>query len=107
MRKPDHVTPEKGVNVPFPDEAWAKSYPILCEWISHDYWDDGKPREVATLVLKSEEGRVLAALNDKEGKASLYVTGDSLREALKAMEKALSLSAPDWRKWNVGKGKKP
>jgi len=93
-------------NVPFPDANWNKACPLVTEHLSHEYWDDGKPRSPSTLTVRCESGRINMALNDREAKSSLYVTADDVTAALKALEKALSSPGADWRKWSGGGGKK-
>ncbi len=83
----------------WPDESWIEKYPILCEWLGDTTWDDGKPREPSQLGLKCEDGRIVLSVNDKEMKQSLYRSGESVDEALGAIEKALIDPGADWRPW--------
>jgi len=103
MRRPEEV-PTTQPPGKMPDESWVKAYPILSEQLGDDRWDDGTPREVSTLGLKVEDGRIVASLNDKECKRSLYRSGETVKGALVALEKALSDPGADWRPWS-GKGK--
>lgn len=104
MRRPDEV-PSTQPRGKWPDEGWAKKYPLLCEHIGDDSWEDGTPREASTLGVKGEDGRVVVSLNDREAKRSLYRSGESVQEALLALEKALGGTGADWRSWNGGRGK--
>ena len=104
MRREASVTPEG--NVPFPDDRIRKDCPLLASHLADEYWDDGKPRDPSTLTIKVQDGRINLALNDREEKASLYVMGDTIAEATKALEKQLGLSNADWRAWTGQKKKK-
>lgn len=89
---------------PVAEDALGVKCPLLVQHLSDVLWDDGKPRTPSTLTIFVEDGRVKLALNDREASASLYVAGDSLKQALGSLEKALSgPGRPDWRAW---KGKR-
>jgi hypothetical protein len=90
----------------FPDEAWLKKLPTICEYLADDAWDDGSPRELSTVSIKCVEGRVVAVLNDPEERRSLYVSGESVMKAMESLERALGSPQADWRRWQ-GSGKKP
>lgn len=86
------------------EDALGVKCPLLVQHLSDVLWDDGKPRTPSTLTVFVEDGRVKLALNDREASASLYVAGDSLKQALGSLEKALGgPGRPDWRAW---KGKR-
>lgn len=104
MKKPEENSKpvEHGM---FPDERWVKKYPATCAYMADLTWDDGSPRDVATLTLRVEDGRLVLCLNDKEMQQTLYRSGGTIEEGLAALEKALTLGPADWRSWG-GKGKK-
>jgi len=104
IRRSQPLTP--GGNVPFADQAWLKSCPLLCSYLADEFWDDGQSRQPSTLTIKQEDGRLNMALNDRDEGASLYVTADDVSRGLKALEKALESSNPDWRRWSGGGKKK-
>jgi len=56
-----------------------------------------KGREPATLIVCAEEGQVKMCLSDRETNRVLWRSGDTVLEALEAMEKALEHGAKDWR----------
>lgn len=102
MKKPEKSVKGRS-SKSWPDGAWLDMYPCLVEHISDETWEDGSPREVSTLVIRGQDGRVLGALNDRETKCSLYRSGDTVGEVLEALEKVLEDGIGDWRSWS-GKG---
>ncbi len=105
MKRPEANVPngEPGI---MPDSKWAERYPLVSAHMSDDRWEDGKDREVSTLVFKVEDGHMVAALNDREARSSLYRAGETAEKALAALEKALGGPGADWRPWGGSKRKK-
>lgn len=101
MKRPDEQ-PSTAAPGKWPDEGWAKKYPALCEFLGDDRWDDGTPREVATLGLKTEDMRIVASLNDHSSARSLYRSGETVEGALRALDKACVDPGADWRAWKGG-----
>jgi len=104
MKRPEPVVAngEPGV---FPDPKFAERYPLLAAHMADDRWEDGKDREVSTLTYKVEDGHLVAALNDREGRQSLYRSSETMEGGCKALEKVLGSPGADWRPWS-GAGKK-
>lgn len=102
MKKPTRPAKPEVIDQ-WPDGRWLDRFPLLCEHISDATWEDGSPREVSTLVIRGQDSMVMVAVNDREAKQSLYRSGNSVEEALTALEAALEGTAPDWRPWS-GKG---
>lgn len=91
-------------------EAWgddlAHEFPLLREYLCTTRWDDGKPRQTATLLLVTEMGAWKACLNDRACSRSLWVTAESYQGVLRAVEDALGSATPGWRpvqKWTPRK----
>lgn len=107
MKKP--VTASKGGKGPkqgaCPDEAMAKRWPTIVEFLTVHTYDDGSPRERSALSLFIEDGTVKAAMNDKDLQQSLYVAAESLEAVLDGLERHLATGKGDWRAWKRGKGK--
>lgn len=106
MKRPEAPTRTKrevGLNA---DEASTKKYPYIVEFLSATKWDDGGARTPGTLTLFIEDGIWKACLNDRDGEASLYVTGATMGDCLSSIEKrASNPQGADWRAWK-GKRKK-
>ena len=104
MKRPNEI-PTTRPEGTWPDEKWIETYPTICEHLGDATWDDGKPRTPSTISLSCQEGRIVVALNDKEMHKSLYRSGESVEEALRAIEKALVDPGADWRAWYGNKKK--
>jgi len=101
MKRPEASVREEGAAMP--DEKWVKAYPTISEYLVTAAWEDGASREPSTLVIKVQNGVILAAVNDVALKRSLYCSGDTVDMALRSMEKALQSPTADWRKWGSKK----
>jgi hypothetical protein len=88
--------PDKGVHLALDAKA-LEVYPALWEYMSEASWGEGKPRELATLLLFLDGGRLKAMLNDRDSGRVAFVTGCSLEEVLEALEGGLVSSSLDWR----------
>jgi len=104
MKKPETIA--KATQGGFPDAAFAKTHPTIAEYLSDDQWEDGTPRELSTLQIKTQDGLVLAVLQDHALSRGLYVVGETVTAALKALEKHASEPTADWRTWKAFRGKK-
>lgn len=81
-------------------------FPLLSEYLCCTSWDDGKPRQVATLLIVTECGAWKACLNDRAQARSLWVSAEGFDSLLWAVETALGSPAPGWRPakvWSKGK----
>lgn len=106
MKKPD-VTPRAAAAAgAFADPKWQERYPLVWEHLAHTEWEDGGARETSTVVIRIEDGRFNMALNDREQKASAYVTADTIADGMAALEKGLKAGTTDWRPWKGGKKRK-
>lgn len=105
VKRPDasKLSPAQA-NAP-PTDQFAVTAPGLMEYLTHDKYEDGTPRERSALSVFIEDGWYKLALNDKDLRRSLYVTAESLIEALKALERHLLADTGDWRSWSGGKKK--
>jgi len=106
MKKALQAHPKQAERGEWPDEAFKKKYPALCEYMSDDKWEDGSPRKVSSVSLKFQDGLVLATLNDQDGNRGLYRAAPSVHEALTALDKAAIDPGADWRAWNGNTKKK-
>lgn len=90
------------------DAAFVERFPVLYEYLTRDKYEDGKPRQTATISLMIEDGAAKGCLNDRDCSRSVWVTSDSPQSILSALEAALSADVePDWRYYQGwGKGKK-
>jgi len=105
MKRPDVPVNGQSTPISVSDPKFAAAYPMLTEHLADTTWDDGSTRVPSTITLFLEDGLVKLALNDRDSERSLYRSGETLQEALRAIEKALSSSGADWRAWK-GRRKK-
>ena len=88
------------------DAAFRARYPALYEWLSLDQYDDGQPRETATLLVFLDDGAFKVCLNDRDQGRSLWATGGSFDASLQALEAFLATGEGDWRSSGQGRQKK-
>lgn len=79
------------------DREWLSSWPALHEYLALSTSEDGSPRRTSTLTLFSDGGTWKCYLNEREYGASLCASGDSIGEAIGALEVMLEGSNPPWR----------
>lgn len=89
-----------------PDDFWSQCFPNLCQYLTHDSWDDGSAREVSTITIKVEDGRVVCSLSDHDARRSLWKSGLKVEEVLEALEASCVDPRADWRPWKAVPGKK-
>lgn len=100
MKKPE-VKPRRGEGKPGCEDKFLKGdCPTLVQFLTDDKYDDGTPRERCTITLFVEDGKIKAALNDKNVQASMFRSADAVLDVLEALEAALSDGEGDsWYPW--------
>jgi len=98
--------PAEGTTSPPVDEATVKRYPVLVEFMTQESWEDGSPRELASVLLVREDGRWKAGLLDKAEERTLWVTAEALAGLLEALERRAAKPDADWRQMRSAKGRK-
>jgi len=88
-----------------PEHGPVGEHKGLCDYLTNPKYDDGTARELSTVTL-FYDGGAKAALNDRDNKRSLYVTGCDWGECLQALGEAITNGDGEWRSWNVGRKKK-
>lgn len=79
------------------DPEWGERYPLLYEHLTSLTWEDGKPREVSTLLLFAEHGLWKACLNDRAEGRAVFLADQSIAGLLEALETGLRVGDLDWR----------
>lgn len=69
----------------------------LFEFLARQQWPDGEYREPGTLLLLCQDGVWKGWLNDKDGQASCWTSGGTLRDLLGGMDDGLANDALAWR----------
>lgn len=90
------------------DPSFSKKYPALSEFLACEEWSPGEERVRGTVSVFFEDGGFKAAVNDRDGERSAFVSKGAFTGLLEAIEKGLQAGSLDWRDWkgNQGKGKK-
>lgn len=79
-------------------DALSAAWPALWRYLTDDRWDDGSPRERATVLLVVEGPFVKAWLNDRAAQRSAWVTGVGLEDTLKTLDQGLAQDSLAWRR---------
>lgn len=102
-------TPSSGASRPaskvVPDD-FAKKHPALWEYLTVDSYDDGTAREVATLLLFTEDGLFKACLNDRATSRTCWMSATTVGGLLGLLEEALQGDNAEWRTKREGGPKK-
>lgn len=101
-----HVARESAKRASMSETAhqWAESHPAIWEYLTLDVLDDGKERLTSMLCVFVEGGLVKVALQDRQEAQSLWVTSQSIPEALDALEARLQAGDGDWRQSRGAQG---
>jgi hypothetical protein len=94
-----------GMDVSTPETVVPGS-PLLSEFIASPRYGDGTRRELPTLNLFLHDGRLTAALNDRDNQRTAFVSGVSLADVLGALETGLAEDSLGWRPNKPSGGKK-
>lgn len=96
-RRQEAVTePSPGVESG-PDEI-GLAFPALWEFLVTSVYEDGKPRQLPTLLVFYDHPLVKACLNDRDQGLSCWVSSPGLQGAFLALERGLEGDCLEWRK---------
>jgi len=82
---------------PAADPVLARKYPRLTAHLVELLYDDGEPRQPATLLVFTGEGEWKLCLHDRDAGAHLWASGPSLEKAMATLEERLCEDNPGWR----------
>lgn len=71
--------------------------PAIQEWLTGTAYEDGKPRQTATIMLLAEAGRWKAWVHDRDSRRSAWLSSEGLGDLFVALERALASGVADWR----------
>lgn len=86
------------------DQAFAKKYPALAEFLSLEAWDEKTERVRGTISVFWEDGSFKASVNDRDADQVAFVSKGTFSGLLESIEKGLQSDSLDWRQ---SKGKPP
>lgn len=79
------------------DSVTQSLYPTLWMYLTDTKWDDGSPREPASLLVFMQDGVLKGMLKDKNALACLWVASSTLGGLLAALEASLNDPSAEWR----------
>lgn len=89
------------------DQEFQERYPALWEFVSIARNDDGSRRQTSTLLAFVEAGCWKVCLGERESGLSLWAAGETLQDALEALEACLQSPNPQWRQGAKRTPRKP
>lgn len=78
-------------------DEFAQRFPVLCEWLYTDRWDDGTPRVLPSINLFVELGAFKCFLNDRDLSRSACLTGATVGQLFATCERRLAAGDLEWR----------
>lgn len=72
--------------------------PALWEFLTMDKWDDGGTRVTGTLLLFADDGKLKAALRDRDGGWVTFASASDLETLLLTLDEGIQREALEWRK---------
>jgi len=105
-RRPEAVTCPDPAQYGGKDEL-AELNPNLWEFLTLSTYEDGKPRQLPTMMVFFDAPLVKVCLNDRDQGLSAWVLSPGLLGAFQALERGLEGDCLEWRKANAqGKRKR-
>jgi hypothetical protein len=98
VRRSVQETVPGGVPSAAEDGTVFKGFPTLQGFLRETAWDDGATRETATLMIFAEDGRWKVMMNDREALQVCFVSGNTVGDCLRSLEKGLLAGNLDWRR---------
>lgn len=80
-----------------PSDGWLEFYPGIQEFLSMTAWEDNAVRVTGTLMLVAEAGLWKLWLHDRDGKRSVWLSGQTLESVAQAAEDVVQGGLADWR----------
>lgn len=97
LRRPSGAQPGKSFDVAVDDPAWYNRHPVTAEHICEISWPDGKSRLTMTVLVFYEEGKLKAAVHDRDGHRSAFVSASTWADLWGTLEMALREDVLSWR----------
>lgn len=92
-------------SAPLPDDD-RRNWPYLIEYLTLTKYDDGTPRETATMTVFVHDGTLKVSLNDRAQGRVGFMTVRCLEAVLSDLEAKLRSDDMDWRPNKPVQGKR-
>jgi hypothetical protein len=97
----------KPARVAASDPGFAKEYPAISAYMTELFLPDGKtPRQVASLLIFSEDGSFKACLSDRHYGFNMWATAPTFVELLRELENRLVNDPNGWRRAKSPSGRR-
>lgn len=97
LRKADQRVRVDGTPSKLDDAETKGLFPTLWDYMTQDRWDDGSPRETASLLIFTQDGMLKAMLRDRENGQCLWTAGVSVATVMFQLDAALNDPNADWK----------
>lgn len=82
-------------------------YPLVCEYLTADRYEDGSARRTSTITIFAEGRGFKGSLNDRDLDRVAFASSTEIEGLLALFEAKLKESSLDWRVNGGNNGKKP
>lgn len=86
-----------GTSVAPGDQEFEKKYPTLFAFLTDAKWSSGETRETGSVLIFTQEGQWKAMIKDKDSGCIAFVTKNTFKTLLDALERGLAEEKLDWR----------
>lgn len=86
-----------GTAAPPADSEFEKRYPTLWAFLTDSKWSTGEARETGSILIFTQEGQWKAMVKDKDSGYIAFVTKNTFKSLLEALERGLVEEKLDWR----------
>lgn len=79
------------------DSEFEKKHPTLWQFLTDSSWSNGEARETGSILIFLQEGMWKAMVKDKDSGMIAFVTKNTFKTLLEAIERGLVDEKLDWR----------
>jgi hypothetical protein len=97
FKKPGGASGVKKGGMMLEDKDFQKECPTLYAYVAAPTWPDGSARELSTVIVFVEDGRIKGCLSDKDTGMTLWASSGTLAGLWEALEARLTGDEVDWR----------
>lgn len=91
----DEGTPTSPVQVL--DPGFKSEFPEIHDYMTVEEYEDGSPRQTASLIIFYDAGALKACFNDRDTSRVVFATGGSFSGLLASLEAMLASGEVEWR----------